>query len=174
MSHMLPLRRWQSHAGAMTHITLFGQHYSVVNSLDTVFEGKSMIYSDRLGKMGWKDGVVVDHYGERFQDLRRLLHQVMGTPASIIQTHSRDRKGGAPFPSASPGRTARPIHQEAAECVGPQQEVLRWDPATPLAGLHRLICDDEQDGYFIPEGTIVIANVWGLLRDESLYSNVGF
>ncbi|KAH9024784.1 hypothetical protein EDB84DRAFT_1564299 [Lactarius hengduanensis] len=79
-------RRRQSHAGAMTHITLFGQHYLVVNSLDTVLEGKSTIYSDRLGEMlGWKDGVVVDRYEERFQDLRRLLHQVMGTPASITK-----------------------------------------------------------------------------------------
>ncbi|KAF8259466.1 cytochrome P450 [Lactarius quietus] len=51
------------------------------------------------------------------------------------------------------------------------KEVLRWGPATPLAGPHRLTRDDEQDGYFIPEGTVVIVNVWGLLRDESLYSN---
>ncbi|KAI9447305.1 cytochrome P450 [Lactarius psammicola] len=51
------------------------------------------------------------------------------------------------------------------------KEVLRWGPATPLAGPHRLTRDDEQDGYFIPEGTVVIVNVWGLMRDESLYSN---
>ncbi|KAH9175169.1 hypothetical protein EDB89DRAFT_1904056 [Lactarius sanguifluus] len=43
--------------------------------------------------------------------------------------------------------------------------------AVLLAGPHRLICDDEKDGYFIPEGIIVIANVWGLLRDASVYSN---
>ena len=29
-----------------------------------------------------------------------------------------------------------------------------------LAGPHRLIRDDEHDGYFIPEGTVVIVNVW--------------
>jgi cytochrome P450 len=40
------------------------------------------------------------------------------------------------------------------------KEVLRWGPATPLAGPHRVTRDDEHDGYFIPEGTSVIVNVW--------------
>jgi hypothetical protein len=78
----------------MTHITLFGQHYLVVNSLDTaikMLEAKSTIYSDRpsfpmLGEMmGWKDGVAVGRYGERLRSLRRLLHQAMGTSASAAK-----------------------------------------------------------------------------------------
>ncbi|KAI0299744.1 cytochrome P450 [Multifurca ochricompacta] len=51
------------------------------------------------------------------------------------------------------------------------KEVLRWGPAAPLAGPHRLIKDDEQDGYFIPKGSSIIVNVWGMMRDESIYSD---
>ena len=78
----------------MTHITLFGQHYLIVNSLDTaikMLEAKSIIYSDRpplpmVGEMmGWEDGVAVGRYGERLRSLRRLLHQAMGTPASAAK-----------------------------------------------------------------------------------------
>ncbi|KAI9449499.1 cytochrome P450 [Lactarius psammicola] len=85
---------WGKRWGAMTHITLFGQHYLVVNSLDTaikMLEAKSTIYSDRpsfpmLGEMmGWKDGVAVARYGERLRALRRLLYQAMGTPASAMK-----------------------------------------------------------------------------------------
>lgn len=85
---------WGKKWGAMTHITLFGQHYLVVNSLDTairMLEAKSTIYSDRpplpmLGEMmGWKDGIAVGRYGERLRALRRLLHQAMGTPVSATK-----------------------------------------------------------------------------------------
>ncbi|KAI9448530.1 cytochrome P450 [Lactarius indigo] len=85
---------WGKKWGALTHLTLFGQHYLVINSFDTavkMLDAKSTIYSDRpsflvLGDMmGWKDGVAVATYGERLRDLRRLLHQVMGTPASVTK-----------------------------------------------------------------------------------------
>ncbi|KAH8979379.1 hypothetical protein EDB83DRAFT_2494494 [Lactarius deliciosus] len=86
MSHMLPSADSKTNAGAMTHITL---HYLVVNSFDTVIsmlEAKSTIYSDRLGEIvGWNDGVAVGRYGERIRDLRHLLHQAMGTPASTAK-----------------------------------------------------------------------------------------
>ncbi len=58
------------------------------------------------------------------------------------------------------------------------QEVQRWHPVTPMGKVkfsssieeltathssafpHRLTCDDAHDGYFLPAGSIVIANVW--------------
>lgn len=39
----------------------------------------------------------------------------------------------------------------------------------PVGLPHRLIQDDWYDGHYIPKGTIVIANVWGLNRDVDLY-----
>ena len=40
------------------------------------------------------------------------------------------------------------------------REVLRWHIVTPIALPHRTVADDEYNGYFIPAGTVVIANVW--------------
>ena len=35
-------------------------------------------------------------------------------------------------------------------------ETLRWKPSVPLSLPHRVMCDDVYNGYFIPEGTIVL------------------
>jgi len=39
-------------------------------------------------------------------------------------------------------------------------ELLRWSPVGPVNFPHELIEDDYYDGYFIPAGSIVIANLW--------------
>ncbi|KAG9013448.1 hypothetical protein FRB94_002522 [Tulasnella sp. JGI-2019a] len=46
------------------------------------------------------------------------------------------------------------------------KETLRWHSVAPNGGPHRLIRDDMYQGYFIPAGTIVLVNVWGILHDE--------
>ncbi|KAF8898846.1 cytochrome P450 [Infundibulicybe gibba] len=48
-------------------------------------------------------------------------------------------------------------------------ESLRWNPVTPLALPHRAIHADMYEGYYIPKGTTVIGNAWGILHDENLY-----
>lgn len=40
------------------------------------------------------------------------------------------------------------------------KEVLRWAPVAPQALPHSASEDGIYEGYFIPKGTIVIANVW--------------
>ncbi|KAI0726382.1 cytochrome P450 [Fomitopsis betulina] len=50
-------------------------------------------------------------------------------------------------------------------------DVLRWQPVTPLGSPHRLIQDDIHDGYFLPEGAIVMASIWAMTRDPSRYHN---
>lgn len=40
------------------------------------------------------------------------------------------------------------------------KEVLRVHPVTPLGIAHRLMCEDEYKGMRIPEGSIVLPNVW--------------
>lgn len=35
-------------------------------------------------------------------------------------------------------------------------ECTRWLPVVPLGIPHRLITDDYYDGYFIPEGTVIV------------------
>lgn len=40
------------------------------------------------------------------------------------------------------------------------RESLRWQQVLPMGVAHALIADDEYRGYFIPKGTVVIANQW--------------
>ena len=40
------------------------------------------------------------------------------------------------------------------------KEVMRWHTVTPLGIPHRTKKDDVFDGYFVPAGTILIANIW--------------
>lgn len=40
------------------------------------------------------------------------------------------------------------------------KESLRWMPVDPVGLPHRVIQDDEYEGYHIPKGAICIANVW--------------
>lgn len=35
-------------------------------------------------------------------------------------------------------------------------EAMRWRPIAPFGILHRVTCDDEYNGYFIPKGTNVV------------------
>lgn len=51
------------------------------------------------------------------------------------------------------------------------QEVLRWKPVLPIGFPHAAYEDDEYRGYFIPKGSTVIANVWAMTRDESIYKD---
>ncbi|KAG8972266.1 hypothetical protein FRC05_010209 [Tulasnella sp. 425] len=48
-------------------------------------------------------------------------------------------------------------------------EALRWNPPGPSGVPHRLTQDDMYNGYFIPQGTTVIANLWQMSRDPSYY-----
>ncbi|KAI0069255.1 cytochrome P450 [Artomyces pyxidatus] len=51
------------------------------------------------------------------------------------------------------------------------KEVLRWNPIVPTGVPHLLMQDDIHDGYLIPKGTIVIANIWNFLHDETTFKN---
>ena len=44
------------------------------------------------------------------------------------------------------------------------REVLRWHVVTPIGVPHCTSEDSEYNGYFIPAGTIVSANLWHVLR----------
>ncbi|KZV67291.1 cytochrome P450 [Peniophora sp. CONT] len=49
------------------------------------------------------------------------------------------------------------------------KELLRWGPVAPLGLPHYSTENDIYDGYFIPRGSVVIANVWELNRDPDIY-----
>ncbi|KAF8257391.1 cytochrome P450 [Lactarius quietus] len=43
------------------------------------------------------------------------------------------------------------------------KEVIRWGPTAPLGAPHCIEQDDVHDGYFIPKGSIILANIWCVL-----------
>ncbi|KIJ64875.1 hypothetical protein HYDPIDRAFT_89456 [Hydnomerulius pinastri MD-312] len=49
------------------------------------------------------------------------------------------------------------------------KEVFRWRPPIPLGLPHRLTEDDWYEGYFIPKGTLCLANIWAINRDPDVY-----
>ncbi|KAJ7493621.1 cytochrome P450 [Mycena latifolia] len=51
------------------------------------------------------------------------------------------------------------------------RETMRWTPVDPIGLPHRLIEDDYYEGNLIPQGSIVIANVWAMNRDPEIYGS---
>ncbi|KAH7907191.1 cytochrome P450 [Hygrophoropsis aurantiaca] len=49
------------------------------------------------------------------------------------------------------------------------REVARWQPLAPLAVPHAATNSDVYEGFYIPKGATVIANVWAMSRNEALY-----
>ncbi|KZP17553.1 cytochrome P450 [Athelia psychrophila] len=49
------------------------------------------------------------------------------------------------------------------------KECLRWHPVAPIGIPHRLVADDYYNGYFMPAGSVIIANTWAILHDEDTY-----
>ncbi|KAF8654799.1 hypothetical protein AX16_003368 [Volvariella volvacea WC 439] len=49
------------------------------------------------------------------------------------------------------------------------QETLRWKPVIPLCVQHASTADDIYEGYEIPKGSVVMPNIWAILRDESIF-----
>ncbi|KAH9487255.1 Cytochrome P450 monooxygenase COX2 [Psilocybe cubensis] len=50
------------------------------------------------------------------------------------------------------------------------KESMRWNQVLPLSIGHMASEDDEYDGYFIPRGTVVLANGWSILHDPEVFS----
>ncbi|KAF8904754.1 cytochrome P450 [Gymnopilus junonius] len=50
-------------------------------------------------------------------------------------------------------------------------ETFRWGCPVPLSIPHRLMEDDVYEGKFIPKGSLIFANIWAMVRDETLYPN---
>ncbi|KIP09976.1 hypothetical protein PHLGIDRAFT_66583 [Phlebiopsis gigantea 11061_1 CR5-6] len=48
-------------------------------------------------------------------------------------------------------------------------EVHRWNPATPLGIPHRSSEDNFFQGYYIPRGSLLLVNIWHILRDPDVY-----
>ncbi|KAF8989155.1 cytochrome P450 [Cyathus striatus] len=50
-------------------------------------------------------------------------------------------------------------------------EVVRWHAPVPSGLPHRLLEDDIYNGMFIPKGTVIVENIFAILRDEKVYAD---
>ncbi|KAJ3877380.1 cytochrome P450 [Lentinula edodes] len=48
-------------------------------------------------------------------------------------------------------------------------ETLRWKPPLPISIPHGATEDDHYNGFYIPKGSIVVANICAILQDEEVY-----
>lgn len=51
------------------------------------------------------------------------------------------------------------------------KEVLRWQTIAPIGVPHLVSVEDEYKGYRLPAGSIVIANIWSILHNETIYQD---
>ncbi|KAI0655744.1 cytochrome P450 [Cubamyces menziesii] len=51
------------------------------------------------------------------------------------------------------------------------REVLRWNAPVPLGVPHRVQADDVYRGYDIPEGAMIIPNIWWMTNNPDIYPN---
>ncbi|KAF8498600.1 cytochrome P450 [Russula emetica] len=49
------------------------------------------------------------------------------------------------------------------------KELMRWQMVTPIGLPHLSSRDDVYRGYFIPKGSIMVANAWAILHDPEIY-----
>ncbi|KZT03182.1 cytochrome P450 [Laetiporus sulphureus 93-53] len=49
------------------------------------------------------------------------------------------------------------------------KETFRWTTPVPLGLPHQVTGDDEYRGYYIPGGSMIIANIWGMSRDPGMF-----
>ncbi|KAF5366390.1 hypothetical protein D9758_009773 [Tetrapyrgos nigripes] len=51
------------------------------------------------------------------------------------------------------------------------REVMRWHPAFPMGMAHDSMEDIIYNGYYIPKGTSIYANIWAMTHDPSVYKD---
>jgi hypothetical protein len=78
--------------GDIVSVTVLGQRLIILNSLKAcidLLEKKSSVMSDRpplimAGKLiGWDHSLVLSPYGDRFRDIRKFLHQYIGSRGQL-------------------------------------------------------------------------------------------
>ncbi|KZT51048.1 cytochrome P450 [Calocera cornea HHB12733] len=56
-------------------------------------------------------------------------------------------------------------------CTALVSEVLRWQPVIPMGVPHCMLKDEIYNGYLLPKGTPIVANIWAMTRDERDFPN---
>ncbi|PGH04426.1 hypothetical protein AJ79_07082 [Helicocarpus griseus UAMH5409] len=51
------------------------------------------------------------------------------------------------------------------------KEALRWHPVAPMGLPHRAMQDDVLEGFLIPKGSIILANIWAMFHDPNNFKD---
>ncbi|KAJ2921246.1 hypothetical protein H1R20_g15845, partial [Candolleomyces eurysporus] len=85
-----------------------------------------------------------------------------------VQTKAQEEIDAVIGPDRLPLLTDREVLPYVHAVV---KEVSRWHTVSPLGVPRCSTEDDEYDGYFIPKGTIVLANNWAMMHDRQVFEN---
>ncbi|KAM5530954.1 hypothetical protein V8D89_015399 [Ganoderma adspersum] len=105
---------------------MFGHRFVVISSArhaTDIMEKKSAIYSSRMpfpvaGDMiGWSEALILEPYGERMRDTRKLISQVIGTPKRVEQFHPLVENEVRRFLVGLAGRTCA-LNEEIRQLAG--------------------------------------------------------
>ncbi|KAJ8081567.1 hypothetical protein PM082_007412 [Marasmius tenuissimus] len=144
------------------------------------------LMSDNLEKLGERDPTTGSNLEEELEDIKSAAATIFAAGEdttyvtlstfflAMIQNPDIQRRVHEEIISVVgedrlPDVTADRESLRYLECV--LQEVLRWHSSVPLGVPHRSLEDDVYNGMFIPKGTIIIANIRGMARDERVYSD---
>ncbi|PIL24645.1 cytochrome P450 [Ganoderma sinense ZZ0214-1] len=92
----LTFANWADKWGDIITFRMLGQRFVVLSSVEhatEIMEKKSAIYSSRASlpvggdMVGWSEVLILEPYGERMRDMRKLISSVMGTTKRIERFH---------------------------------------------------------------------------------------
>ncbi|KAL0565568.1 hypothetical protein V5O48_016458, partial [Marasmius crinis-equi] len=92
----------------------------------------------------------------------------------LMETHPEIQKRAQAEIDAATGGERLPLPEDedkAPYLAAVIKETLRWSPVAPLGLIHSVNQDDIYDGYLIPKGSQVVANIWGITHDADMYPN---
>jgi len=127
--------------------------------------GDLVIDSGVLEDIRWTSGAMYGAAGESTYStvLTFIMAMAMNPRIQKLVQQEMDSvlsANGVTFPSFE-HRSSLPYLDAAIK------ETMRWHPALPLSIARRTASDDLYRGFHIPEGTIVIPNVWSIAMEES-------
>jgi cytochrome P450 family 619 len=137
----------------------------VLDQADSEKRADGLTYSDH--ELWFMGGTLTEGGSDTSASIITAFVQAMvAYPA--IQAKARAQIDSVLGPERSPTWSDYARLPYIAQCV---KETMRWRPVTPLGFPHALGEDDWVDGKFLPKGTVIIVNAWGMQHDPAQFKD---
>ncbi|KAG8991006.1 hypothetical protein FRB90_001498 [Tulasnella sp. 427] len=173
-------KRWRKHLMTLKETLIQG----VERRMDAKTQGPCYISSqlEELHKLHAETGADIRQNARIVHDTAFSFYQVASDTSDLtlrsfllamslypdVQAHAREEVDrivcDGDLPSFEAQDDAPYIHAIVLEC-------LRWNPVAPVGVARCSREDDIYNGYFIPEGTTIIYNLWQISRDPNIYQD---